>query len=515
MAKSDEVEPELSFDHNVVEHLGIKLYANKPTKVLSELVSNSWDADAENAWVEYGYDQGSQVVFVADDGHGMSMDDILNSYLVIGKPKRRKPTDRTQGNRRPMGRKGIGKLAPFGVAKTIEVITASKGRASAFTLDLNGIQGQSGKYKPPFQYKDIPVADMAAPKDALFGEHVNRIKDRGQGTLIILRNLTMNNPIDDTEVAQALGRRLTVILLRDDFTVRINKRKIDSDLALPNFDLRIPSEAGAYQTEQVDGKEVRFWAGFVKAAEWPPEEAGVGVYAHGKLAQDRPFFFSARGKEVFQRYLYAVVEADWLDEQERDLVSTDRTALDWSDPIAKPLHDWGQKKVRQWLEAYTNLRSDRSASEVAQLAKEKRDTSEIPTFSDPENAAVEKLVVEATRDLGRGPEAERTRDQLLRAVSSAWINLPTRKLVKDIWTSIGQGNPASLVALLGKMHEHATPEAMGLALTFAQRAYALSLLHDLVYKKSEVSLQALVEEFPWIIQPRGELLTADKQLRRL
>jgi hypothetical protein len=54
---------------------------------------------------------------------------------------------------------------------------------------------------------------------------------------------------------------------------------------------------------------------------------------------------------------------------------------------------------------------------------------------------------------------------------------------------------------------------MNLALTFAQRAYALSLLTELVHKKSETRLQTLVEEFPWILQPRGELLTANQQLK--
>lgn len=38
----------LRFSHNVLEHLGLKLYQNKPTNVLAELVSNSWDAYAKH-----------------------------------------------------------------------------------------------------------------------------------------------------------------------------------------------------------------------------------------------------------------------------------------------------------------------------------------------------------------------------------------------------------------------------------------------------------------------------------
>jgi hypothetical protein len=57
------------------------------------------------------------------------------------------------------------------------------------------------------------------------------------------------------------------------------------------------------------------------------------------------------------------------------------------------------------------------------------------------------------------------------------------------------------------------PEKMGLALTFSQRAFALSVLYELVHKQYETDLQKLVTEFPWILQPRGDLLTADRTLK--
>src|SRR5580700_1338114 len=117
---------------------------------------------------------------------------------------------------------------------------------------------------------------------------------------------------------------------------------------MPSFELRIPPPEQPYTTEMLGGKEVRYWVGFVGAAEWSADEAGVGVFVHGKIGQDRPFFFGAKGKEIYQRYLYSVVEADWLDELPRDLVSTDRTSINWEDPEALLLRDWGKKKVTEW-----------------------------------------------------------------------------------------------------------------------------------------------------------------------
>ena len=42
----------LQFDPNTIEHLGISLYSKLPS-VLSELISNSWDADAENVSIDF------------------------------------------------------------------------------------------------------------------------------------------------------------------------------------------------------------------------------------------------------------------------------------------------------------------------------------------------------------------------------------------------------------------------------------------------------------------------------
>ena len=41
----------MSISLNVLEHLGVNLYSNIPA-VLSEVVANSWDADATNVDIE-------------------------------------------------------------------------------------------------------------------------------------------------------------------------------------------------------------------------------------------------------------------------------------------------------------------------------------------------------------------------------------------------------------------------------------------------------------------------------
>jgi len=336
--------PALLFDHNVIEHLGIKLYQNKPANVLAELVANCWDADAENVWVDVQPGTAAQNAYiaVADDGTGMTLPTINERYLVIGKAKRKNPKDKSPGGRSPMGRKGIGKLAPFGIATRVDVATLADGKLNWFTLELAGLKkaGAEGRYEPDFPAEEAPGDQDPVGGDAAVRSHIttflNKVRAKGHGTLVLMTGLTPNEFPDRAATVAGLSRRFTVILARSDFQVHVGGKKIEEVEALPEFELRIPEGAGSTLTENVDGKQVRYWAGFFEKAGPTTDEAGVGVFVHGKIAQDRPFFFRATGKEVFQRYLYAVVEADWLDELEEDLVSTDRTSIDWDDPPLPP-----------------------------------------------------------------------------------------------------------------------------------------------------------------------------------
>ena len=116
----------LEFSNRVIEHLGIKLYQNKPTNVVAEFLSNSWDADATDVHIElkaHGAG-GTPSVVISDNGRGMSRVELTDEFLVIGRNRRSSPTEKTPGGRLPMGRKGIGKLAGFGIARTIDILSS-------------------------------------------------------------------------------------------------------------------------------------------------------------------------------------------------------------------------------------------------------------------------------------------------------------------------------------------------------------------------------------------------------
>ena len=72
----------LKFDPNTIEHLGISLYSKLPS-VLSELVSNSWDADAEIVSINFVDKDSKKEIIYTDDGDGMTFDELNNNICLL------------------------------------------------------------------------------------------------------------------------------------------------------------------------------------------------------------------------------------------------------------------------------------------------------------------------------------------------------------------------------------------------------------------------------------------------
>ncbi len=123
-------ELQLTVAGNIVKHLGVQMYAGRPVPAIAEFVSNAWDADATQVDIDIPLDtpwnpaNEQQVITVSDNGNGMNWEMIRDAYLNVGRDRRKtEATDKYPGGRRLQGRKGVGKLAGFGIADTLEVQT--------------------------------------------------------------------------------------------------------------------------------------------------------------------------------------------------------------------------------------------------------------------------------------------------------------------------------------------------------------------------------------------------------
>ena len=76
---------------SILNHLGRNLYRGFIT-VLGEAISNSWDADAKNVWIEIENNN----LTIKDDGMGMNEDDFERKFLRLGYSKRGSNKARSQ-----------------------------------------------------------------------------------------------------------------------------------------------------------------------------------------------------------------------------------------------------------------------------------------------------------------------------------------------------------------------------------------------------------------------------------
>ena len=150
---------ELKFDPRTIEHLGVKMYSTLPP-ALSELISNAYDADANHVKITFNERQGIPTsIVIEDDGDGMSSQDIQDRFLVIGRNRRRDDGDNptVRFGRLATGKKGLGKLALFGLAKEIIIDTKKQNKRNRFMLNWDTLIDAQGVYNPHVELLDVDI----------------------------------------------------------------------------------------------------------------------------------------------------------------------------------------------------------------------------------------------------------------------------------------------------------------------------------------------------------------------
>ncbi|WP_166792408.1 TIGR02391 family protein [Cryobacterium sp. TMT1-66-1] len=303
----------LRFDPQTVDHLGAKMYSHLPN-ALAELVANAYDADATNVLIRIEADS---AISISDDGHGMSRDDVADKYLRIGRNRRQdSPSGLTEGGGRPVsGKKGLGKLALFGIGKRIELSTtrAHSAQATTIVLDYDDMRSAEGAYEP-----------VEGNQPASESEH---------GTFIRLRQLKRSTPINAEELSVSLSRLFNYF--GADFQVTVESASGESfpiSRQLRLSAIQVEFEWAFPQSWRVDDEvgSARQISGVIVSAKSPLKQAlrGITLYVNGRLANEPEFFGSSESSFAFS-YLTGYLNVDFLDALVPDVIATDRRAIDW------------------------------------------------------------------------------------------------------------------------------------------------------------------------------------------
>ena len=345
---------------NVLNHLGIGLYSNIPA-VLSELVANAWDADANQ--VKISIDPSGRIV-VEDDGYGMTLNDINERFLKVGYRRRVNSASSPKG-RAVMGRKGIGKLSSFSIANIVEVHTVRGAERNALRMNRARIEEEikeegSGEYHP----EDIePQIDKI--------EH---------GTRIVLRNLDKNVSWTAPHLRRRLARRFSVIGPANEFHVVVNESEVTSSdrdfynkleflwhfgkqtdaMQVGNLKQRRELDANVDVTGNdrnlPERHEVWGWIGTVDRPDSLDEvNNSIVLLARGKLVHENllPQFKEAG---MYAQYVVGEINADFLDDDGPDIVTSNRQSVKEDDPRHGAVCEFVQATLKKIKNDWTGLR---------------------------------------------------------------------------------------------------------------------------------------------------------------
>ena len=355
---------------NVLRHLGFGLYSNIAA-VLSEVVANAWDADAENVRVSIDATDGH--VTIEDDGHGMTVEDANQKYLTVGYERRHSQSRTPRLDRPVMGRKGIGKLSLFSIARTVEVHTVKDGIRHGFVIDSDEItatitDGREAEYHP--RAVDPGTIDLV------------------RGTRITLTNMKRRLQWTGRPLRRRLARRFSIIgvhhrfnIVLDSEPITIQDREYEDKLqylwTFGDAGLRCRETArNLEEHEERDNSiedsefEIDGWigtafkAGQLKDPDTKESLNNLVVMVRGKLAQEDILEEFGEGG-LYTKYLFGEIHADFLDlDDQEDIATTSRQRLIEEDPRYRALKRKLNEELKHIETRWTQLRNQRGTDEA-------------------------------------------------------------------------------------------------------------------------------------------------------
>ena len=311
---------EMRFDPRTIKHLGVRMYSTLPPAI-AEIIANAYDADASQVTVTLHEEDGKPAeIRVTDDGSGLTQDEINEKFLVIGRNRREDEGDEPSPKygRKRIGKKGLGKLALFGLANRITITTRRDGKRNVFILDWDELNNSPSVYKPTATEVDQPTGEP-------------------NGTAVSLTGLKRKSPFDAEGLADSLSR---LFIIDDNFSLVIeasngDRMAIDNNRRYRTLDIEFRWDISDTQFVPQESAYFGKLSGTLMTAETPIRPAsglrGITLFSRQKLV-NAPEFFSSSASSHYYQYLTGWISVDFIDDLDDDVISTNRQSLGWEHP---------------------------------------------------------------------------------------------------------------------------------------------------------------------------------------
>lgn len=475
----------LQFDPNTIEHLGISLYSKLPS-VLSELISNSWDADAEIVSIDFITNDDSKEIVYCDDGNGMTFDELKNKYLVIGRNRRKKEdAQKSEFKDRPViGKKGLGKLSVFGICNVVEVRSIRDNLKNEFHMDLDQIrQCTNGDYEPEIL-------------------SLNEATEEKSGTIITLKDIRRKSDFDLEDIALSLSKKFQIF---HEMAVSLSKNSDNDSSVEINNELKFQSFQKEFEwsfpNEKYD-KDYAQWknvSGHIFTFETPvkdPDMRGIYLTSRGKIVNSAEFY-GARDNDQFHSYISGYLDVSFIDDFDEDVISTDRLSLNWENEETRALQDYLQKIIKKIGGEWRNRRAEKKKATLKAHSNIDIDEwqNKLPTYERELSNKIINPILENS-DISTNES-----EQIVTGVMGQFENETFKKYASHI-ADISQ--PEEMPKFLKLMDEWKSIEAKEIqGLAYARVEVIKQFEEYLNTDTKEVpTLHNFLKKFSWLLDPR-------------
>lgn len=474
---TEERELQIKFAGRLIDLLGQQMYGGAVPSV-AELVANAWDADAPKVEIsipENVKESGAEIV-VRDYGKGMSFEELNDYYLHIGY-ERRSRGDRTEGGRLVMGRKGIGKLAGFGIAEDIIVTSVKEQHLVEIRLNYTELRNLHTATQHPLK----PLRDEPS--------------NEPNGVKVTFKGLKLVRNINADSFRQSMARRFAIG--SEEMEIIVNGTPITKE----NLDFEYRYPASGWQEEEVAGfGKIQYWFGFLANTIKDAELRGVSVFARERVAQFTPFFFNLSGGingQVALEYLTGQVKADVLDE-DVDYIATDRQTVNWQFGNAQTLEEWGKEKIKQLCADW------KKKHEQKNINRFQHSLGEFHSRIDKLSSLQEKKDI--TTALTKIASIERIEPEDFRVIANSMVAGVERESVKKVINKINTASEEALPELYEAIKEWDIISAVSTAEVVAGKIGIIKQFKKHIDErlpekagKGALDMQTFIKEYPWLL----------------
>lgn len=478
----------IRFAGRLIDLLGQQMYGGAVPSV-AELVANAWDADAQKVEISIPTnitDEHAEIV-VRDFGSGMTFEELNNFYLHVGY-ERRQRGDRTPGGRLVMGRKGIGKLAGFGIAEDIIVTSIKDGRLVELRLSYTELRQQTTT--TDYVIPTLRDEDSTEPS----------------GVKITFKGLKLTRNINPEAFSQSMARRFA--LGSEQMQIFVNGIEISKE----NINLEYRYPQSGWEEIEVEGfGKIQCWFGFQRETIKDSELRGISIFARERVAQFTPFFFNLSGGingQVALEYLMGQIKADLLD-QETDYIATDRQTVNWQFGKAPALEEWGKNKIKSlcadWKKKHEQKNVDRFQHNLGDFFQRIDRLSTIQEKQD--------LTSALTKIAG----IERITEEDFKVIANSMVSGVERESVKKVIRRINAASDEALPELYEAIKEWDIISAVATAEVIYGRIQIIDQFQIHIKNRTpeksatgKEDMQSFIKNYPWLLGHRYEqLLPAD------